>query len=59
MMSDVVHMVAVTIVDTILDDLRGRKGIGNELDEIDASIYNEMRDTLVLKVVGQLVATDE
>jgi hypothetical protein len=49
---DAAERVAVgeRIVDEILDDLRDRKGIGNELDQIDEETLAEMRETLSWKV---------
>ena len=43
-------MDASQIVRIVLDDLRGRKGIGNELEEIDPDIYEEMVGDLEVKV---------
>lgn len=45
---------AEAIVDAILADLGGRKGVGDELDAIDEEIYAEMKAELVEKVATQL-----
>ena len=36
------RQVARWIVDDIVDDILGRKGIGNELEEIDEDVKQEM-----------------
>ena len=35
------------IVDAVLGNLEGRKGIGDELDAIDSGVYEEMKGELV------------
>ena len=45
---------ADAIVDAILADLGGRKGVGDELDAIDEEIYAEMKAELVEKVATLL-----
>lgn len=45
---------AERIVDAVLSDLGGRKGIGDELDAIDPDIRAELRADLVAKVQGML-----
>ena len=44
------------IVTTILKNLEGRKGIGNELESIDHSIYDDMYETLVVLTTRLLEA---
>ena len=44
--------VARKIVATVLEDLRGRKGVGDSLDDIDDEIYQEMCQTLVEKIMN-------
>lgn len=52
MSSDLVK--ARAIVDAILDNLSDRKGIGNELDHIDADVRQELRDDLIDIVLREL-----
>ncbi len=46
---------AKRIVKAVLDNLQGRSGIGNMLDEIDPDIYAEMVEELVEVVDKALV----
>lgn len=39
--------IAEKIVDAVLKDLHGRKGVGDELDMIDGDIYDEMKAELI------------
>lgn len=45
-MTDEVAEIAYLIMNDVLVDLHGRKGVGNELDEIDPYIYDELKDDL-------------
>lgn len=38
---------AQDIVEAILDNLRGRKGVGNELESIEPDVYAELENSLV------------
>lgn len=42
------------IVRAILDDLESRKGIGNELEEVDKDVYEEIVEELEEIVLGFL-----
>lgn len=46
---------AAHLIDIILNDLHGRKGIGNELDQIDPEIYGEMENQLIELVTKELL----
>lgn len=46
--------VAHDVVDAVLHDLRGRRGIGDELDGLDAEVAGELRAALVLVVAAEL-----
>jgi hypothetical protein len=37
---------ATRAADLILEDLKGRKGVGNELDNVDDEIFQEIQDTM-------------
>ena len=39
---------AIKIVSHILSNLKGRKGVGNELEQIDDDVYGEMMTELTL-----------
>lgn len=41
---------AKRIVQVVLDDLKGRKGVGNELEEISPDIMKDLEKTLENKV---------
>lgn len=41
---------AMQIVEVVLGDLHGRKGIGNALDEVEFDIYADLVDCLEEKV---------
>lgn len=46
---------ATRIVDAILHNLSGRKGVGDELDAIEPDVMAELRADLVAKVQGILL----
>lgn len=48
------RLLATQIVQVVMTDLHGRKGVGNELDEIDGYIYKDLTDELILKVTRTL-----
>lgn len=55
------NLVAQSIVDEILNDLRDRRGFRHLLESIeleDPQTYNEIRDTLVNKVAEVLEKED-
>lgn len=54
-MIDKPSAVAQEIVRAILTDLHGRKGIGNELEEIDGYVYNDMQRALTDDVVDPIL----
>lgn len=43
------------LVNVILNDLHGRRGIGQELDQIDPAIYGEMENDLIELVTKELL----
>lgn len=45
---------AELIVEDILKDLSDRSGVGNELDEMDREIYDEMEEELTVQVEKRL-----
>ena len=36
--------IAESIVDIIIDDIRGRKALGDELDNVDDDVFESMKD---------------
>lgn len=47
--------VAQEIVRAVLTNLHGRKGIGNELEEIDGYVYNDMQRKLTDDIVDPIL----
>lgn len=45
---------ATIIVEEILNDLHGRKGVGDELDAIEEDVYLEMKQDLIQIVVNPM-----
>lgn len=45
---------AKKIVDDIVDDMNGRSGLGNELEQCDQEILQEIRDTWEALIVERL-----
>jgi hypothetical protein len=55
-MNDNTKDIAAKVAEEILRNLHGRKGVGDELDEIEPEIYEEMFDDLVetaFRVLGK------
>ena len=46
------------IVEAILTNLEARKGVGNELENIDPNIYSDMVESLEYKVTEILCETE-
>jgi hypothetical protein len=45
---------ARAIVDAVLEELSGRSGIGNALENVDDDVRRELRDTLIDLVLIEL-----
>lgn len=42
--------ITATVVEVVLEDLRGRRGVGDELEGVDRDVRREMMHTLHRKV---------